>query len=175
MYEKNNTKKIVIAGLLLAIGIIIPSIFHLTGMPGKMFLPMHIPVLIGGFLLQPWMALALGILTPLLNSFITGMPVLFPSAIIMVFELGIYGFMASLAYRKMKLPAIVSLIISMIVGRLVAGLVVFILATFFSVDLSPMVFVIGTVTTGLPGIVIQIILIPTIIHSIIKYTTINLD
>ncbi len=175
MYEKNNTKKIVIAGLLLAIGIIIPSIFHLTGMPGKMFLPMHIPVLIGGFLLQPWMALALGILTPLLNSFITGMPVLFPSAIIMVFELGIYGFMASLAYRKMKLPAIVSLIISMIVGRLVAGLVVFILATFFAVDLSPMVFVIGTVTTGLPGIVIQIILIPTIIHSIIKYTTINLD
>lgn len=174
MYKKTSSKKIVIAGLLLAIGIIVPSIFHLTAMPGKIFLPMHIPVLIGGFLLQPWLALSLGMLTPLLNSFITGMPILFPSGIIMIFELGIYGLIASLAYRKMKLPAIVALIISMIVGRVVAGLVVFVLARFFAVELSPLVFIIGTITTGLPGIVIQIILIPIIINSIIKYTTIDL-
>lgn len=175
MYEKNNTKRLVIAGLLLSIGIIVPSIFHLTGLPGRMLLPMHIPVLIGGFLLPPWLALSLGMLTPLLNSFITGMPILFPSGIIMIFELGVYGLIGSLTYRKLKLPSIISLILSMISGRIIAGLVVFILATFFAVELSPIVFIIGTITTGLPGIVIQIILIPTIIHSIMKHTTINLE
>lgn len=175
MYERNNTKKLVIAGLLLAIGIIVPSIFHLTALPGKMLLPMHIPVLIGGFLLPPWLALLLGMLTPFLNSLITGMPLLFPNGIIIIFELGIYGLIASLTYRKLKLPSIISLIISMIAGRIMAGLVVFILATFFAVEMDPMVFVIGAITTGLPGIVIQIILIPTLIHSIVKYTTINLD
>src|SRR5690625_750917 len=88
-----TTRSLVTAGLLLAIGIIIPSIFHTTGIPGTVFLPMHIPVLLGGFLLPLPLAFLLGVLTPMLNSIITGMPPLFPMAIIMVFELGFYGFM----------------------------------------------------------------------------------
>lgn len=175
MYERNNTKKLIIAGLLLALGIIIATIFHLTGVPGKVFLPMHIPVLIGGFLLPPHLALLLGMLTPLLSSLISGMPDLFPMGVIMIFELGIYGLVASLTYRQLKLPTIISLIISMLAGRVMAGLVVFILATFFAMQADPMVFVIGAVSTGLPGIIIQIILIPSLIYSIVKYTTINLD
>ena len=54
----------------------------------------------------------------------------------MVFELGAYGLIASILYRKMKIPPIIALIISMIGGRLMAGLVVFVLATFFAVELS---------------------------------------
>ncbi|WP_406242372.1 ECF transporter S component [Tissierella carlieri] len=130
MYEKNNTKRLIIAGLLLAIGVIIPTIFHTTGIPGNIFLPMHVPVLIGGFLLPPYLALLLGMLTPILNSLITGMPPLFPMTVIMVFELGIYGLVASILYRKLELPSVVALIISMIAGRIMAGLVVFILAAF---------------------------------------------
>lgn len=175
MYERNNTKKLVIGGLLLALGIIIPSIFHLTGIPGKVFLPMHIPVLIGGFLLPPGLALLLGMLTPLLNSLVTGMPELIPMGVIMVFELGIYGLMASLMYRRFKLPSVISLIISMVVGRIMAGLTVFILAAFFAIQLDPMIFIIGGVTAGIPGIVVQLIFIPSLIHAIVKYTTINLD
>ena len=56
-----------------------------------------------------------------------------------------------------------------------AGLVVFILATFFSAGLEPITFVKIGVTTGIPGIIIQLLLIPSLIHSIVKYTTINLD
>lgn len=175
MNERNNTKRLVIAGLLLAIGIIVPTIFHTTGLPGTTFLPMHIPVLIGGFLLPPHLAALLGMLTPVLNFLITGMPVQFPMVVIMIFELGTYGFVASILYRKLKIPSIISLIFSMIVGRIMVGVVVFILAAFFSIQLDPMTFIIGGVTTGLPGVIIQLVLIPTLIYSIVKYTTIDLD
>ena len=175
MYEKDTTKRLVIAGLLLAIGIIIPMIFHITGIPGTTFLPMHISVLLGGFLLPPSLALLLGMLTPLINSLITGMPVLFPMAVIMIFELGIYGLIGSVLYRRLKWPSVIALITSMIAGRVMAGLVVFILAAFFSVQLDPMVFIIGAVSAGIPGIIIQLLLIPSLLHGIVRYTTINLD
>lgn len=173
--RKITTKKLVTASMLLAIGVIIPSIFHITGLPGQMLLPMHIPVLIGGFLLPPTLALLLGMLTPLLNSFITGMPVLFPIAIILVFELGAYGLITSLLYRVLKIPSLLALIISMIVGRLVAGLTIFVLSAFFTLPLDPIIFVKGAVITGLPGIIIQIILIPSLVYAILKYTTIDLE
>lgn len=175
MNERNYVKRLVIAGLLLAMGIIIPMIFHTTGIAGTIFLPMHIPVLLGGFLLPPVLALLLGMLTPLLNSLITQMPQLFPMAIIMIFELGIYGLVASVLYRKLRLPSILALIISMIAGRIMGGVVVFVLAAFFAIQMDPMVFIIGGITTGLPGIIIQLVLVPTLIYSIVRYTTIDLD
>ncbi|OLS03650.1 ECF transporter S component [Tissierella creatinophila] len=176
MNYRTKTTNIVISGLLIAIGVIVPSIFHTTGIAGDIFLPMHIPVLIGGFLLSPIYAFLVGILTPLSNSLLTGMPPLFPIAIIMVFELGIYGVLASYLYRKLRVPVIISLIFSMIVGRIVAGAVVYVLTIAFStVKMDPLLFVRGGIITGIPGIIIQIILIPILIHGINKYTTINLD
>lgn len=175
MRRKITTKKLVTASMLLAIGVIIPSIFHLTGLPGQMLLPMHIPVLIGGFLLPPSLAMLLGMLTPLLNSFITGMPVLFPIAIILVFELGAYGLITSLFYRVLKVPTLLALIISMIVGRVMAGVTIFVLSRFFTLPLDPVLFVKGAIITGIPGIIIQIILIPSLVYAIVKYTTINQD
>lgn len=175
MNSRIKTKKIVIAGLLLAIGVIIPSIFHTTGIAGTIFLPMHIPVLIGGFLLPSSLALSLGALTPLLNSLITTMPPLFPMAIIMVFELAVYGFITSILSRKLKLPSVISLIFAMIGGRIVAGFVVFMLVSLFTVQMDPIMFVKTGIITGLPGIGIQIVLIPILVYTINKYTTINID
>lgn len=176
MNYRNNTKNIVISGLLVAIGIIVPSIFHATGISGKVFLPMHIPVLVAGFLLSPIYALLVGVITPLLNSLLTGMPPAFPMAVIMMFELGIYGLVASLLYRKLKLPLIISLIVSMILGRVMAGLIVYVLTMAFSIKFqSPLPFIKAGAVLGLPGIVIQIILIPILMHGINRYTTINLD
>ena len=173
--RKITTKKLVTASMLLAIGVIIPSIFHLTGLPGQMLLPMHITVLIGGFLLPPSLAILLGMLTPLLNSVITGMPVLFPIAIIMIFELGAYALVASLLYRVLKVPSLLALIISMVVGRIIAGVTIFVLSAFFTLPLDPVLFVRGAVIAGFPGIIIQIILVPSLVYAIVKYTTINLD
>lgn len=180
MNKRNYSRRIVIAGLLLAIGVIIPYIFHMSGISGTIFLPMHIPVLLGGFLLPPHLAFTLGVLTPLLNTLISGMPPMFPMAIIMMFELGFYGLITSLLYRKFRIPSIISLLISMVVGRIIAGAVVFVMAIVFTESLppaflDPMNFIIGGVATGLPGIIIQLVLIPTLIYSIMRYTTIDLD
>ncbi len=173
--RKITTKKLVTASMLLAIGVIIPSIFHLTGLPGPMLLPMHIPVIIAGFLLPPTLAVLVGMLTPLINTFITGMPLLFPIAIIMVFELGAYALVASLLYRVLKVPSLLALIVSMVVGRIVAGIAVFVLSAFFTIPFEPLMFVKGAVITGIPGIIIQVILIPTLVYAIVKFTTINID
>ncbi len=175
MRNRISVRDLVISGLLLALGLIIPSIFHSSGISGKVFLPMHIPVLLGGFLLPPLFAMFLGMLTPILSSLMTGMPELFPMGVIMLFELGVYGLAASLLYRKFRMPTIISLIISMIIGRIVAGFVVFLLIVLFTIEMDPIIFIKLGVITGLPGIIIQLILIPTLMYGINRYTTINLD
>lgn len=175
MNYRTKTTNLVMAGLFLAIGVIIPSIFHTTGVDGRIFLPMHLSVLLGGILLPPIYAFLLGVLTPILNSLLTGMPVLFPSALIMTFELATYAFIVSYLYRRSRVPIILSLIISMIIGRIVAGVVVYVLSTFFAQNMDPILFIEGSIITGLPGIAIQIVLIPILMHAINKYTTINLE
>ena len=175
MKRKIGTRDLVLAALMLAIGLIVPSIFHSTGIPGNIFLPMHIPVLLAGFLLPPVLALIVGVLTPLLSSVLTGMPIFFPMAIIMMFELGVYGLTASILNRKMEVATIPSLLTSMVVGRIVAGLVVFVLVALFGVKLDPIQFVKGGIVTGFPGIIIQLVLVPSLVFLINKYTTINLD
>lgn len=173
--RRSKTMNLVISGLLLAIGILVPSIFHGIGISGRIFLPMHIPVLLGGFLLPPMHAILLGILTPILNNLVTGMPPVFPMMVIMIFELAAYGLVASLTYRKFKLPILVSLISSMLVGRLVVGGVVYGLVVLFAQKMDPILFVQGGIVTGLPGIIIQIVVVPLLMLSINKYTTINWD
>ncbi|MPM29205.1 hypothetical protein SDC9_75745 [bioreactor metagenome] len=171
MNNKITTKEIVLGGLLLATGLILPMIFHLFGLTGQIALPMHIPVLIGGFLLSPSLALSLGIITPLVSSVLTGMPVLFPMAVIMMVELGTYAFSASVFTRRMKLPAVPTLILAMVAGRTAAGLTVALLVKLFGVKMNPLLYIKGAVLTGIPGIIIQLIFIPLLIFSIKTYKT----
>ncbi len=175
MENKVTTKKLVLSGLLLAVGLILPMIFHMFNMTGPIFLPMHIPVLIGGMLLNPSMALILGVITPIISSVLTGMPVAFPMALIMAFELGTYGLVASLAISKFKINTFGSLIISMVSGRIMAGLVVAFLAGVFGANMDPILFVKGAIITGLPGIMIQIIFIPTLIYGLNTYIKLSND
>lgn len=164
-----STKQMVLSGVFIAIGLILPMIFHAIGGIGTVFLPMHIPVIIGGFFLSAPYAFLVGVLTPVLSSLLTGMPTLFPVLPFMIFELATYGTVVSLLYRKCKFNVYVSLIISMICGRIMAGSVVWILTTFFTAKLpSPIIFINGAITTGIPGIIIQIIFIPVIVMAVNK-------
>lgn len=169
----NKTKEMVLGGLLLASGILLPMVFHMFSLTGPIALPMHIPVLIGGFLLSPQFALLLGVITPIISGLLTGMPVMFPMAVIMAFELGIYGLTASLATRKFNLSVVPSLVISMITGRIAAGLTVAALVQLFSVKMNPLIYVKGAIVTGLPGIIIQLLFIPALIYAIKAYLNRN--
>ena len=168
--KKITTRELVLSGLLLAAGLILPMIFHMFSMTGPVFLPMHIPVLIGGLLLPPSLAIPLGIITPLLSSTLTGMPVAFPMAPIMAVELGVYGLSASIATRKLKLNSVLALIIAMVDGRIAAGLAVAVLVKLFGVNMNPIMFVKGAIVTGLPGLIIQLIFIPALIYGLKSFT-----
>lgn len=158
-----NIRKIVIAGLLLATGVILPFLFHVVGISGIIFSPMHIPVLLGGFILGPSLGALVGMLTPLLNFITTGAPPM-PILWVMVIELGLYGLVTGTIYKLLKGKVIMTLIISMIIGRLGGALAAFILANLFNLGrLNGMMFLKTAVVTAWPGIVIQIILIPMLV------------
>lgn len=161
-----KTGNLVRAGLFIGLGIVLPMLFHFTGISGKVLLPMHIPVLLGGFYIEKKYMILVGVLTPLLSSILTGMPPLYPMVPIMILELSTYGF--AIAYLKEKgVNKYLNLILSMIVGRIMAGIAVFILTLMMGFKANPILFVKGSIITGLPGIIIQLILIPILI-SLIK-------
>ena len=170
-----NNKKIVYTAFFITLGIVLPLIFHVIGGPGlgKIFLPMHLPVLIGGAFLGPAAGLIIGILTPLLSSLFTGMPPMIPILPIMIGELALYGLIMGYLYFKLNINIFISLLFSMIAGRIMAGVVVLVLVYGFGLaqlPANPLIYIYGTITAGIPGIIAQLILVPVVIKYIKNYT-----
>ena len=166
MKNRNSASKLTLAGLFLAIGILLPFVTsHGIGIPaaGQMFLPMHIPVLLCSFLCGPVYGGICGLILPVLNSILTGMPALFPNAVIMTFELLTYGIIAGLM-KKYTNKTYLSLICAMISGRLIYGIVAGIIL--FASPAAKYASVITATVKGLPGIAIQLILIPPLVKAI---------
>ncbi|SHJ37798.1 Protein of unknown function [Dethiosulfatibacter aminovorans DSM 17477] len=160
--RNSRTRETVLAGLFIAIGVMLPIAFHAVGAGGPIFLPMHIPVLMAGFVLSPVFALIVGMITPLLSSVLTGMPVFMPMAFIMMVELGVYGLVVSLLSKRLN--TIFTLLTAMIAGRIAAGMMVMILVNVVGIKFAPpLVYLKGAVITGIPGIVVQLIFIPALL------------
>ncbi|WP_411678831.1 ECF transporter S component [Clostridium thailandense] len=168
MKRVSNLQQMIRASLLIALGLILPYLFHGVKDAGTVFLPMHIPILIGAFILQPYYALCVGVLTPLLSHIFTGMPP-FPFVYIMIFELASYGLFISIFYNKFKIGVYPSLISGMILGRIINILGTFVLLhIIMSKPFNLGVVASGLFLKGLPGIVIQIVLIPIIVYAVQK-------
>lgn len=123
LYTNKSIRAVVLSCLFIAIGLILLMVFHVFG-AGSTFLPMHIPVLLAGFVISIPFTIAVGVLTPVLGSVLTGMPPIFSILPYMVFELAVYEAVASLLYRPIKLDVYISLVESMIAGRLVSAVIV---------------------------------------------------
>lgn len=170
MALKTKNERIAVTGMLLALGILLPfATSHGFGIPGTVLLPMHIPVLLSGLLCGPVYGGVCGLLLPVLNSVLTGMPVMYPMMPIMAGELFTYGFIGGLLYGKTKLGKIKfgvypALLGAMLCGRVVYGLV-FQVLLFISGQLKALT-VWAAIVTGLPGIVIQILLIPPVVLAL---------
>ncbi len=166
MNNKDLTKQLTIASLMIALGIILPLLTHSIA-AGPVLLPMHIPVIIAGFILKPKFALLVGVLTPILSSVLTGMPPSFPMLPVMIFELGTYALVTSILFNKYKVNVYIVIIIAMIVGRIVAGITMQALIIGFDVHIkNGYVFITSAISTGLIGIGIQLLIIPPIIYAI---------
>lgn len=158
-----KTKLITMTGLFIALGLLVPIVFHLVG-SGQAFLPMHLPVLLAGLLLGPLPGLVVGLASPVLSSILTGMPPLVPLVPIMAGELGVYGWAAGWLRHRLRLPVLFSLLGSMAAGRLAAGGVVALAAgpLGFS-QMNPAVYVKTAVIAGLPGITLQLVFLPLVL------------
>ena len=172
MTKQSQTQKLVIAGMMLALGLILPyATAHGFGMQGNVLLPMHIPVLLCGFICGPMYGALCGLLLPVLNSLLTGMPAMYPMAVLMTCELTMYGLISGLVNKVfgksgklyMMYP---TLLIAMVAGRLMYGFVAWLLL--FTGAAAGKFSVVGAVVTGLPGIVIQLVLIPVIVNRVMK-------
>jgi niacin transporter len=165
-------KKLVLTALFIAIGIILPMAFHLIPVQqvGGIFLPMHIPVLLCGITVGFPYGLACGIITPLLSSLLTGMP---PSFILpsMVFELAAYGTVSALLIQYIPVKNLytkiyISLIGAMIFGRVFFGAINALILNFGNYSMETWLTV--AFITALPGIAIQVIVIPAIVIALQK-------
>lgn len=174
--KKKQVNKITLSAMLLALALVLPFMTGQIQYIGSMLCPMHIPVILCGYICgAPW-GMIIGLIAPIMRSMIFGMPPMFPQAICMAFELAVYGFTAGAFYRmlhKTKLNIYVSLIISMILGRIVWGLAMFVCLGFDLGKFGIMAFLTGAVIEAFPGIILQIILIPLIVMLLKKYKHIS--
>ena len=166
-----SIRRLVFAAMFLALAYVLPFLTGQIPEIGSKLCPMHIPVLLCGFICGPWYGLAVGLIAPILRSLTLGMPPLFPTAVAMCFELGAYGLFAGLFYRifPKKIGYIyVTLIIAMILGRLVWGAVMYILMLAGKAKFGLETFWMSGVVNALPGIIAQIVLIPPIVMAFKK-------
>lgn len=172
MKKKNTVLNMSLAAMFLALAFVMPFLTGQIPQVGNMLCPMHIPVLLCGFVCgAPWGAVV-GFIAPLLRSLILGMPPLFPKATAMAFELAVYGLIAGLLYKKLpqkKWAIYVSLLVAMVSGRAVWGVVQLACLGFDASKFTLSVFWTEAVANAVPGIIIQIVLIPIIVMVLEKF------
>jgi len=164
--KRFDLRKMIYAAVCLALCMVLPFLTGQIQQIGNALSPMHIPVLLCGFLCGWPYALVVGVVAPLLRFALFGMPPIFPIGIAMSFELAAYGVIAGVLYRKLpKKPfnVYVSLVGAMLGGRIVWGLVRFAMALLFKVEFSLTMFFAGAFITAIPGIICHIVLIPIIV------------
>ena len=177
MSQRNEVKRMTLAAMFLALAFVMPFLTGQIQQIGNMLCPMHIPVLLCGFFCgAPW-GLAVGLIAPVLRSFALGMPQMFPTAICMAFELGTYGLIAGMLHKilpKKKVYVYISLLSAMVAGRIVWGIAMFACMGFDASKFGMAAFVAGAVTTAIPGIIVQIVLIPLLVIVLEKTVQKNL-
>ena len=160
-----NIRNLVLTALLIAVGIVLPMTLHSVPNAGRIFLPMHIPILLCGIICGLPYGLACGIITPLLSHLLTGMP---PTAMLpsMLCELAAYGAVSALLTRYVRTKSLYANIYIALVGAMAFGRVFYGILNsliFNAGGYSMQIWLSAAFITALPGIAIQIVVIPAVI------------
>ena len=162
-------KKLVFTAACAALCLILPMAFHAIPNAGSVMLPMHIPVLLCGLVCGWPYGSVCGLMGPFLSSVITGMP---PAAMLpsMMVECAVYGFTSGLLMKyvrtgKSSLDLYISLVSAMATGRIAAG---FAKAWIFTPGISPFAWVTTSLVTGIPGIALQLLLMPIVVGALTR-------
>jgi uncharacterized membrane protein len=161
----SSVKILVRTALFLALAVLFPIIFHQFGLAGRVLLPMHIPVLLAGLLSGPISGVIVGLLAPSLSFALTGMPP--PYAVpLMSVELPLYGLAAGLCYYRLRMNIYIALLAAMALGRVGFALALVVLGRFVNLPYGVEEYFQAAVVTGLPGILVQLALIPPVVAVI---------
>lgn len=170
--QNKSLKRLILSALFLALALVLPFLTGQIPEVGSMLCPMHIPALLCGFFCGwPW-GLAVGAIAPVLRSLLFSMPPMFPTAICMSLELAAYGAVAGWLYAKLprkKSSVYVALLSAMVIGRLVWGAARFVCTGLDVSAFGISAFWAGAVTTAIPGIIVQIILIPLLVIALERH------
>ncbi|HHU07222.1 MAG TPA: ECF transporter S component [Clostridiaceae bacterium] len=168
---KLTTRKLTISGILITLGLILPFLTGQISGIGNMLLPMHLPVLLAGFVVGAPLGLLIGFMLPLLRHLLFGIPSLYPTAIAMAFELASYGFLTGSLYRLLPRKTVfiyLNLILAMVIGRLVWGIVSAVLYAFSGTTFTWKLFFTAGFINAIPGLIVQIVVIPLIVLALRK-------
>lgn len=166
MKKQKSINNLVLSAMLLTLAIVLPFMTGQIPEIGNMLCPMHIPVLLCGFVCSaPW-GMVVGATAPLIRSMLFGKPILFPSAVSMAFELAVYGLMTGVLYKvlpKKKGYIYLSLVLAMISGRIVWGITQYVILKLNATGFGFAAFWAGAVTNAIPGIILQIVFVPVLV------------
>lgn len=173
-YGTKITCKTLVSTGLIALAVIFPQLVHIAlGQPGGIqWLPMYLPVLIGGCLLGAKWGFAVGVMSPLVSFIITsqmGSPMPLVARLpFMMAELAVFAVVSGLFTNKIAkngLWAFLAVILAQITGRAVfLGLIV--LTQSMTQFTIPMIW--SQIQTGFIGLAVQAIIVPIIIIGLRK-------
>lgn len=167
---KQTTQNFVLAAMFMALGLVLPFLTGQIQQIGNMLLPMHLPVLVCGLICGWQYGAVVGFVLPLLRFALFGMPPLYPMGVSMAFELAAYGFLVGWLYSHSRWQCIISLyrclLAAMVGGRLVWGAVRVLLSGVAGQAFTWEMFLSGALLTAIPGIVLQLTLIPALMLAL---------
>ncbi len=170
--KKKHLLNTVFSAMFLGLGLVLPFLTGQIQHIGNMLLPMHIPVMLCGLICGWQYGAAIGFIMPIMRSALFGMPLMYPNAIGMAFELAAYGFIIGFMFSHARWQCIKSLyrclIAAMLGGRLVWGVVQCFLLGIGADGFGFQTFLAGAFINAIPGIIIQLILIPAIMLALDK-------
>lgn len=170
IFVMNNVKKLAVTAMLFAVGMVLPFFIGQIPAIGKMLLPMHIPVLLCGFIVGWQYGALIGFLLPIVRGLVFGMPPLYPNAVAMAFEMAAYGFVSGYLYSHARWQCTkmlyISLVTAMLAGRLVWAFAEVILLGIGGNIFTWKMFAAGAFLNAIPGIIVQLTLIPIIMVTL---------
>ncbi len=165
--KKENLQKLVLSAMFFALGLVLPFLTGQIREIGNMLLPMHFPVLLCGLICGWKYGSIVGFFVPIIRSLVFGMPVLYPNAVGMAFELLTYGLLAGLLFQKSDIQNAKKLFCTLLI-TVISGRIVWATAQIFMLGLGDggftfAIFLSKGLLNAIPGLVLQFTLIPAII------------
>jgi hypothetical protein len=156
----------VISATMAALALTLPVAFHAVGL-GSKFLPMLLPLLLNGFLVPvPW-AVFTGAVVPPASGLLTGMPPLYPPvALIMSCEGAVLGGLAAAVYRVTRPRIWPGLVVAVVSARATSLALTWWVAR--TLGLPPTLSSVASFVQSLPGVVLQLAVVPIVIRALSK-------